>query len=614
MSIFIEIAVFLAAAVIAVPIFRWLKLGSVLAYLTAGVAIGPWGLGVVDSDTKEVLHFGEIGVVFLLFVIGLELRPSRLKALRRTIFAPGAAQVLGSAALITLAAALLGLGWRAALVVGLALSLSSTAFVLQLLTERDELTTAHGRGAFGVLLFQDLAVVPMIALMPLLAPGDVDASLGAIVFETGRVLAVITAFVVGGHFLLRPIFRLVAKADQHEVFIAAALLLVLGSALLMESVGISMSLGAFIAGVLVADSEYRHQLEADLEPFKGLLLGLFFMAVGMVTDVGLLISEPLTVLGLALGLMTVKAAVLAIVASVEGFRGRDVARFSAVLAQGGEFAFVLLGAAAGQALLRDALVDRLTLVVTVSMAATVPLVALVHKLLDKPPTKANYDDVTERPYPVFIAGFGRFGQVVARILASRGIPFTALEISPGLVDFVRQFGNKIYYGDASRVDLLRNAGVEQAEVFVIAVDDVETSMNIAETVRHHFPHLKICARARNRQHAHRLMGLGCHAIMRETFLSSSWLGGEVLKALGVEVEEADQAVAIFRGHDEETLIQQYPLRHDRDALIQSNHEAARELRELFTWDAAERGKEPPAAEDPEADPPPNQWQEDDTRG
>ncbi len=612
MSLFLEIAIFLAAAVIAVPIFRWLRLGSVLGYLTAGVAIGPWGLGLIDADTQTVLHFGEIGVVFLLFVIGLELRPSRLKAMRRTIFAPGAAQVLGSATLITLAAALLGLGWRAALIVGLALSLSSTAFVLQLLTERGELQTAHGRGAFGVLLFQDIAVIPMIALVPLLTPGDVDASASAIALETGRVIAVITAFVIGGHFLLRPIFRLVAKTDQHEVFIAAALLLVLGSALLMDSIGISMGLGAFMAGVLVADSEYRHQLEADLEPFKGLLLGLFFMAVGMVTDVGLLLTKPLVVLGLAAALMAIKAAILAIVASLEGFRGRDIARFSAVLAQGGEFAFVLLGAAAGQALLDRSLVDLLTLVVTVSMAATVPLVALVHQLLDHPPSRANYDTHNERSSPVFIAGFGRFGQVIARILGSRRIPFTALEISPGLVDFVRQYGNKIFYGDARRVDLLRNAGIQQAEVFVIAVDDVETSMTIAETVRHHFPHLTICARARNRQHAHRLMSLGCQAIIRETFLSSSWLGGEVLKALGGNANEADEAVAIFRRHDQETLVKQYAFRNDRDALIQSNHEAARELRELFASDRAD-DQAPDDGAFEEVEPPPTQWREEDTR-
>jgi len=584
MSLLTEIAVFLAAAVIAVPLFRRLGLGAILGYLAAGVAIGPWALGL-SGDVEDVLHFGEIGVVFLLFIIGLELQPARLRAMRRTIFLPGALQVIGTSAVLAFAGRLLGLHWTAAVVVGLALSLSSTAFVLQMLAERRTLKSAHGRAAFGILLFQDIAVIPMIALMPFLAPGNAPGSPTEMALETGKVVIAVAGFIFGGRILLRHVFRIVAQARQSEVFTAAALLLVLGAAMLMDAVGVSMGLGAFIAGVLVADSEYRHQLEADIEPFKGLLLGLFFMAVGMRTNLGLLFSEPVTVFLLAAGLMVAKAAVIAGIGRLQRLRGAEAPRLGANLAQGGEFAFVLMGAAAGHAVLPRPLVDLLTLVVTVSMAATPAITALLERLLARSAEPPAFDEVEERDHEVIIAGFGRFGQVVARLLASRRIRFTALEANPTQVDFVRQYGNRIYYGDASNFELLRSAHIERARVFVLAVDDMETSMKIARVVRRHFPDLKLYARARNRHHAHRLMDLGCTAIVRETFLSSLWLGGEVLKGLGLDSEGAEEAKDLFRGHDEKTLARQYAIRNDREALIQSHLEAARELRELFEADA-----------------------------
>ncbi len=584
MSLLTEIAVFLAAAVIAVPLFRRLGLGAILGYLAAGVAIGPWAMGF-SGDVEGVLHFGEIGVVFLLFIIGLELQPARLRAMRRTIFLPGTLQLVVTTAILALAGRGLGLGWTAAIVVGLALSLSSTAFVLQMLAERRVLKSAHGRAAFGILLFQDIAVIPMIALLPFLAPGSAGGSPAELVAGAGKVVVAVVAFIVGGRLLLRPVFRAVAQARQSEVFTAAALLLVLGAAMLMQTVGVSMGLGAFIAGLLVADSEYRHQLEADIEPFKGLLLGLFFMAVGMRANLGLLYQHPFQILLLAAALLLIKAVVITAIGRLQGLRRGEAPRLGVSLSQGGEFAFVLLGAAAGHAVLPQPLVDLLTLVVTVSMAATPLLTSLLERLLPKAGTQRRFDAIEDRDHEVIIAGFGRFGQVVARLLASRRIPFTALEASPTQVDFVRQYGNKIYYGDASRLELLRSAHIERARVFVLAVDDIEASLKIAGLVRRHFPHLKLYARARNRHHAHRLMDLGCTAMIRESFLSSLWLGGEVLQGLGLNPQAAEEAMALFRAHDEKTLASQYTIRDDRKALIQSQQDAAQELRGLFEADA-----------------------------
>ncbi|MBA1147522.1 cation:proton antiporter [Ectothiorhodospiraceae bacterium WFHF3C12] len=588
MSLLEQTAVFLAAAVVAVPLCRRLGLGAVLGYLAAGLVLGPWGLGLAQ-EPEAVLHFAEIGVVFLLFVIGLELQPRRLWVLRRSIFGLGLAQVGVTGTLLSAIAWWLGVAPASAWIVGFGLSLSSTAFVLQLLSERRELTSVHGRGAFGILLFQDLAVIPMLAVLPVVAGGG--SSDGEIWLDLLHAVAVVVGLIVGGHYLLRPVLRAIAAAGIHEIFTAAALLMVIGSALLMDSAGLSMGLGAFLAGVLVADSEYRHQLEADIEPFKGLLLGLFFMSVGMSANLGTIISQPVFIVAIAAALILLKALVLFGIARAAGFTGSSARQLGLLLAQGGEFAFVLFAAARGRGLMEAALAEPLIMSVTLSMAATPLLVWLNGRFVE--PRLAGeaerpFDTIDDPPAPVIIAGFGRFGQIIGRLLSSRQIPFTALETSTAQVDFVRRFGGKLYYGDASHIELLRAAHTEGARVFIIAVDDIEDSVRIAETVRRHFPRLKVLARARNRNHAHRLMDVGVDFIVRETLHSSLKVAEQALRGLGLSSGEASRAVGIFEQHDEQTLRRQYAIRNDERALIQSAQEAAEELQDLFESDAGER--------------------------
>lgn len=582
MGILEEALIFLAAAAVVVPVSKRLGFGAVLGYLAAGIVIGPSVFGWV-GEVEATLRFAEIGVVFLLFIIGLELQPARLRALRKVVFGFGTSQVLVSTPLLAGMAWAVGLGGAQAWLIGAVLSLSSTAFVLQMLAEKKELGSPHGRAAFGILLLQDLAVIPLIALLPLLggraaaARGDSIGMLGA--------AAVLVAFVLLGRYALRPVLRLVAAAQLHEIFTASALLLVIGSALLMESLGFSMGLGAFLAGVLVADSEYRHQLESDIEPFKGLLLGLFFIAVGMSTDLGLLVSDPGQVVAAVLGLMLAKALVLVVLARAFGMRPRHAIALGLLLSQGGEFAFVLFALAVSEGVLAAWVAAQLTLVVTLSMAAT-PLVYMGYERLAARfgTEKRPFDAVEETDHEVVICGFGRFGQIIARILHMRGIPFTALEVNPGMVDFVRRYGNKIYYADACRLDVLRAARVDRARILVIAVDDVEASVKIAATVARHFPNLIVLARARDRVHALELRNLGVKAIIRDTLLSSLALAEQVLSCLGLSAEEAARAATLFKEHDAALLDQQYAIRDNEAALIESAQESAQQLRELFERD------------------------------
>ncbi len=574
-------------ATVAVVLARKIGFGAVLGYLLAGVLVGPWGLRLI-TDVDNILHFAEIGVVFLLFIIGLELQPSRLWVLRRSVFGLGALQVLVTGAVLAGIARWFSLDWAPAILVGFGLSLSSTAFVLQMLAERKELTTPHGRAAFGVLLFQDLAVIPLIALVPLLASDSASMRNALDLGEILEAVLILVGFVIGGHYLLRPILRLVASAQIHEIFTAAALLVVLGAAVLMESLGLSMGLGAFLAGMLVADSEYRHQLEADIAPFKGLLLGLFFIAVGMSANLGLLVEEPGVIVSITLGLLALKAAILIPLARAFRLKGGTAVTLAMVLAQGGEFAFVLFHLASAEGLLSELMTSRLILAVTLSMAATPLLYVLSVKWSKSVSPKRDerpYDEVDNAHHQVIIAGFGRFGQVIGRILAMRKIPFTALEASSDQVDFVRRYGNKVYYGDAGRLDLLRSAQVDKAKVFVLALDDVEASVRIAETVKHHFPDLHLAARARNRQHALRLMEVGANFIIRDTLLSSISLAGQILEDIGLSAREAESATSFFLKHDNETLEKQYATHLDEDALIQSSRDASEELRDLFNADA-----------------------------
>lgn len=579
-----QVAVFLAASVIAIPLFRKLGLGSVLGYLAAGITIGPWGVRVVQ-DAEGVLHVAELGVVLLLFVIGLELQPSRLRAMRRAIFGLGASQVCLTTLVFTVTARLCGLAWTTAFVAGFALSLSSTPMVLQLLAERGQLKTHYGRSGFAILLFQDVAVMPLLAVLPLLGMKSGAQELSATLLMAGKGLGVMVLLVFGGRYVLRPALRIIAETKVNEAFTAAALLVVIGTALLFDAVGLSMALGAFVAGLLLADSEYRHELEADIEPFKGLLLGLFFMSVGMTANLGLLLEKPALVAALVCALLLVKALLLWAVGRMNGHTNADSRGLAFALPQAGEFGFVLFSLAVAYGVMEPALADLLVIVVTLSMIAS-PLLMMLHERIERQikPALPAFDIIESHEGRVIVAGFGRFGQIIGRVLRMRRIPFTALESSVTQVDFVRRFGNKVYYGDASRLEVLSAAGASTAEVLVLAIDDVEASVRAVEMVRKHYPHLKILARARNRQHAIRLQDLGVHYMIRETFLSGLDMAQQTLETLGMSRTEALDSVHRFRTHDEHTLELQREALDDEKKLIQTVQQAAAELELLFETD------------------------------
>jgi len=577
----IDIALFLACAVVFVPLFRWLGLGAVLGYLAAGIVIGPSLLGLIE-DVEQVMHISEFGMVLLLFVIGLELQPSRLWTLRRAIFGLGGAQVLVTTALLGGIGKMLGLSLQTALVVGFGLAMSSTALVLQLLAEKNELTARHGRLAFAILLFQDLGVIPFLTVIPLLAPQAVAVG-GHDWMMAVKIIGMFVLLIGAGRYILRPVLRLVALTDTPEIFTAAALLVVIGTALSMQAVGLSMSLGAFTAGVLLADSEYRHELQADIEPFKGLLLGLFFIAVGMSANIGLLLAEPVLLLGLTAALLTVKGLTLYILGRLASLPAGSARCLAFALPQGGEFAFVLFGIAVSAGVLSAELRDLMIMVVTLSMIATPLLYALQAHWQDGSETRA-YDDIGPQEHDVVIAGFGPFGQIVGRILRLKRIPFTVLDKDSEQVDFVRKFGNQIFYGDASRLDLLRAARLDKARLFVLAIPDIEASLHVAATVRRHFPHVRIFAMAVNRQHALNLMDVGVEQVIRRSYFSSLEMTRQLLLALGEGPEAVEHLLHTFRTHDEATLRGQQAVFRDEQQLIQSARDAARELEQLFESD------------------------------
>ena len=579
-----QVIVYLIAAIIAVPISKRLGFGSVLGYLAAGIVIGPFAFKFVE-DPEHILHFAELGVVFLLFIIGLELQPSRLWILRRMVFGLGASQVLVTGTLIAVIAWMLGLEPAPAVVIGLILALSSTAFVLQLLAEKKQLTTSYGRAAFAILLFQDLAVIPLIALLPLFgAAAGSDSGQPNLIL----MLAAVAGLIVGGHYLLRPALRFVASTGIPELFTASALLVVIGAALLMQLAGMSLVLGAFIAGMLLADSEYRHELEADIAPFKGLLLGLFFIAVGMSVNIELLGQQPGSIFVLVLLLMLSKAVALFPLAKLFGLKGvSGPASLAAVLSQGGEFAFVLFAIVADARIISAELTDKLILAVAVSMLLT-PVVYLVNEKLGGRMTRKKepeYDDMDDHKNDVIIAGFGRVGQIVARLLRIVDKPFTALEIDSSQVDVVRRYGNKVYYGDASKLELLRSAGAHHAKLFVLAIDDIEASVKTAEAVCRNFPNLTIIARARNRRHEYRLMDLGIQHIYRETLLSSLAISERLLCDLGIGEEQVREVVKAFQDSDEQLILQQHAVQDDEEKLIQSAKDTALELDTLLRNDS-----------------------------
>lgn len=580
-SFLIQTLIFLAAAVIAVPISKRLGMGSVLGYLIAGSIIGPWCLGLI-SNVENISKFSEFGVVLLLFIIGLESNPKHLWSTRKDVFGLGTLQVALTTVLFTPIVYSAGLPWLPATLAAFGLSLSSTAFALQSLSEKNQLNTTFGKKAFSILLFQDLVVIPFLAIVPFLGPAQANQESPAVAM--GKALGVIILVIVVGRLLLRYMFRFIASSKSREIFTSAGLLIVLGVAALMEHVGVSMALGAFLAGMLLAESEYRHELEADVEPFKGLLLGLFFTAVGMSINYGLIIKNPLLIVTAAAGVVLLKAGVVYFLGRKSQLNHKGSLAMALALPQGGEFAFVLFSMLVVRGLLTTDLKDSLIAVVALSMGLTPVISFLNDRVSSRAKDQSQEFDTINEANPVIIAGFGRVGQIPGRILRALDIPFTALELDSEQVDAVRKFGNKIYFGDASRVDLLDAAKADQAKIFILAIDDMEASVRTAQMVRERYPHLKILARARNRQHAFELMDLGIKVIYRETLASSLELTAVMLKELGYEEKDIQHKLAKFREHDERTLFSQHKMKDNEKLLISYSKEATKLLEDLFKTD------------------------------
>ena len=580
----LTLVVLLAAAVLLVSLSRRLGFGSILGYLLAGVLIGPSGLRLV-TDVSTISDISELGVLMLLFIIGLELRVSRVWAMRRSVFGLGAAQMGITGGLFTLIAHLLGAPWAGAAILGFGLALSSTAIVLPLLSERKLLPLTSGRDSFAVLLFQDLSSVPLIALVPILAGqhSTEPVWLGAL-----KAFGAVAVILLAGRFGLRPLFRAIGGARTRELFTATALLIVIGAAAIAGAAHLPLSLGAFAAGVVLAESEYRHELQTDVEPFEGLLLGFFFMSVGMSANIALAMAEPWVIaLGVG-GLILGKAAIAFVLGRLRGQATPSAVRFALAIPQGSEFAFVLFGAALAAGALARPLADRATLIVALSMLISPVLFAvsekmLMPRLLKRFPVRPS-DIHDAAPAPVVICGFGRFGQIVGRVLLTRGIRFNALDAEPDNVDTVRRYGYLAYYGDATRLDLLRAVGAETARAIVIALPDPADVLAVAQQARKHFPQAKLYARARNRHAAHLLMDAGVTDFVRETFLSSLRLSELVLRGLDFNEAEARRTVAAFRERDEQTLLDQHAFFEDEPQLVQTGAMAAEELRSLFEAD------------------------------
>ncbi len=593
--------VYLTAAVLAVPLARLLGLGAIIGYLGAGIVIGPWGLKLV-SDPATILHFAEFGVVLMLFLVGLELEPRRLWAMRRPIFGGGSLQLLGSAALMGGVALAAGLAWPLALVAGLGLALSSTAIGLSALAERNLMGTRSGQGVLSVALLQDIAAIPILAVLPLLAiagagaAGHAEGSAGSGWWAAAKAFGVIAAIILGGRLLLRPALRWIARSDTPEIFTAAALLLVVATAALMQSVGLSMALGAFLAGVLLAESEYRRELETDIEPFKGLLLGLFFIAVGMSIDFAVVLAHPALMAVVVAVFLLLKAAVLWWLGRVTEVPLLERPVYVILLAQGGEFGFVVFQAAQQATVIDAPTASFLIAAVALSMLLT-PLLLLCadrwwvprlarHEVPGAAPRPAEISE--PQAAPVIIAGFGRYGQIVGRLLNANGLSATVLEHNADQVETVRRFGWPVFYGDATRLDLLRTAGAAQARVLVLAIDDVEQSLKLAALAREHFPQLTLVARARNVTHYYRLRQLGVRLIERETLDASLMSGRQVLELMGWQPHAARNQALRFRAHSIEMLEQMAPHLGDEQRLIALAKQGRQQLETLWAQERAER--------------------------
>lgn len=595
-SFFFQALVYLTAAVVSVPIAKRIGLGSVLGYLIAGVIIGPAVLGLIGEGGQDIMHFAEFGVVMMLFVIGLELEPSLLWKMRNSILGLGGMQVLVTSILLAVAALIAGVPWQASIALGLTLSLSSTAIILQTMKEKGLMKTDSGQSSFAVLLFQDIAVIPMLAIFPLLATQAVNSYddhqtlVGSLPgwAQTLAVLAAVASIVVGGKYLIRPVFRFIAQTRLLEIFTAAALLLVIGTAVLMTQVGLSPALGTFLAGVVLANSEYRHELISDIEPFKGLLLGLFFISVGASINFNLILESPLLIAGLVIMLMVIKGLVLFSLGKFFKIGIDQNLIFSVSLAQSGEFAFVLFSFAAQNSIIETNIINIMVAVVALSMAMT-PIVIVINEKLILPRfgTKEKVEresDTIEEDNPVIIAGFDKFGNIVGRLLKANGIGTTVLDFDSDRVEILRKLGLKVYYGDASRHELLHTAGAEKARLIIIAFDNAEKNISLVATVKKHFPHLKILVRAIDRPDAYELLNTGVNEVYRETIDVSLRMGIDAMRMLGVRAYRAHRAAKTFLKHDEKALRKLSLMHKDKKEYLSAARQYIAELEELIQSD------------------------------
>ncbi|MBI3562751.1 MAG: glutathione-regulated potassium-efflux system protein KefC [Gammaproteobacteria bacterium] len=592
-GIIFNVLLYLAAAVISVPLAKRLGFGAVLGYLFAGISIGPWGFGFI-TNTQDIMHLAEFGVVLLLFLIGLELNPLRLWNMRKPILGTGGMQLTLTTLVLFCIGLALQLDWKTAFVAGFALSLSSTAIALQILREKNLLTTPTGSSGFSILLFQDIAVIPLLAVVPLLTNQAAAHADSDPIIHSLEVVIVVLAIVVGGRFLMRPVFRFIASSQAREVFTAFSLLLVIGIAALMQMVDMSMALGSFLAGVLLADSEYRHQLETDIEPFKGLLLGLFFISVGMVIDFGELIANPLLVLALVVGLIAVKVLVMVLLARLIKLPKSHQVFIAILLSQGGEFGFVIFSVANSFHIMPPAVSSLLTVVVALSMLTTQLLLIVDAKFIQprhlrltpQPP-----EEPIDEQHPVIIAGFGRFGQIVSRLLYASKIPATVIDHNPEHIERVRRFGFKVFYGDATRMDLLESAGIHNAKLLILAIDDWQGMITIANHVKQLYPQVIILARAWDMIHAFELLDADINLLERETFEGALQLGQQALQQLGFSHHRAKHLADKFRQHDTETLYKIHEVHKDERQRISRTVKAREDLEKLFEADEVEIGRD-----------------------
>lgn len=589
MNSFINQALFfIASAVILVPIFHKLGLGSILGYLVAGIIVGPYGLSLIH-ETEMLKHFAELGVILLLFIIGLEIQPTKLWSMRRGLFGLGNLQIFLCSLIFMAIAKYFGVSTIPAAVIGFGLSLSSTAFALQTLEDKSQLGTEYGQSSFSVLLMQDLIAIPALAIIPTLSQ---NASATGLSLNTlAMFIVIILGLVLVSRFLIRPAFRIISATRIRELFTAITLVIVLGVASLMLSIGLSAALGTFIAGVLLADSEYRHELEADLGPFKNLLMGLFFIGVGMSVNLDLITSQPLLIIALSLGYILLKMFLVYVSGRIFKLSKTNSKLMALTVGQGGEFAFVIFGIALTYQMADPDVLAILTVVISISMALSPILLLLNDKyeaVVCKEKAKPTYDQIQNESPEVIIAGFGRFGQIFARILRTQNIPFTAIDRDPNQIDLVRKFGNKVYYGDASRLDIMEAAGVAKAKYFVLALDDVSDSVKAAQTIKEHFPHIKIYARSRNRGHSFDLMDLGVTHIKREMFDSSLNFTSDLLKDMGMAPEKVDNIIRKFAKHDLDFIEVQHKVRNDEKMFMSAYNQAQAQLAEVLSQDEKEK--------------------------